>query len=623
MEELDPNFGQELCSTSKAIVRKVLAHPLIQRLKRIKQLGTLSLIHPEIKHTRFEHSEGVMRWATFFVCRLRQTWELYSPAPCPITEEDMLLVVLAGLCHDLGHGPLSHTWEAVTKRIQPGCPLKHNDISADLMTEVFSGTMLENDVPLMQELVKDEPHVKWICNGLPLVLTTIVNNQISGFDVDKIDYLIRDGSAFGCPSFFAIRMKELLSSARVFEGKFIRFPLSKAVDVVRVFATRYVFHVVHYQSPDVVISEEMLIEGLSGIADHPVPNRNVELLKAVRHPQFMEWLDDEMLEVLRNESKQEAEDGGSCYADLYDRVTSRRLYPHLVTLSWESDNVEVSGSQDEMKQELVNDLREIEGLAVVSSAPGFGNGKRDPLERMEFFDDKEEGKKNGPPRPEVIRVGFNEVMPLQLHRSVFQESLLLLADKETRPLDDIKDDLLKVLNKFLPYGRILLRKVVNEKFSASLLTDLSLAFKEYPSKEDKELIKFLKRGEGTRSPRLDVTIPAGRSCSHASAGSDVLREAISCGKRCPAGSDILREAMSCGKRCPAECVKTSAGSVAGNRWRGTATAPCWKFKWTHVNKLTLVWKMFVFAADVSKQQNLLKRVVWSQNAFRWWMAEKR
>ena len=36
-----------------------------------------------------------------------------------ITERDILCVEIAGLCHDLGHGPFSHLWENFVNKARP------------------------------------------------------------------------------------------------------------------------------------------------------------------------------------------------------------------------------------------------------------------------------------------------------------------------------------------------------------------------------------------------------------------------------------------------------------------------------------------------------------------------
>src|SRR5690606_10704766 len=46
-----------------ALEDKVIAHPYVQRLRRIKQLAFLSYVFPGASHTRFEHSLGVMQLA--------------------------------------------------------------------------------------------------------------------------------------------------------------------------------------------------------------------------------------------------------------------------------------------------------------------------------------------------------------------------------------------------------------------------------------------------------------------------------------------------------------------------------------------------------------------------------
>jgi len=50
----------------------------------------------------FQHSLGVAHLAQKFASKLRKD------NPELVDEKDVLCVMLAGLCHDLGHGPYSH-----------------------------------------------------------------------------------------------------------------------------------------------------------------------------------------------------------------------------------------------------------------------------------------------------------------------------------------------------------------------------------------------------------------------------------------------------------------------------------------------------------------------------------
>ena len=80
---------------------EVLDYPQVQRLRRVKQLGFISLIYPGANHSRFEHCIGTMHLAS----KLAEQLEL--------DEHDNELVRMAGLLHDAGHGPFSHVSEAV------------------------------------------------------------------------------------------------------------------------------------------------------------------------------------------------------------------------------------------------------------------------------------------------------------------------------------------------------------------------------------------------------------------------------------------------------------------------------------------------------------------------------
>ena len=83
----------------------------IQRLRRIKQLGLNNLVFPAAEHSRFSHSLGAAHLAVRFSKQVGEAAEQVLGASNQVGPEDVRAMAIAALCHDLGHGPLSHMWE--------------------------------------------------------------------------------------------------------------------------------------------------------------------------------------------------------------------------------------------------------------------------------------------------------------------------------------------------------------------------------------------------------------------------------------------------------------------------------------------------------------------------------
>jgi HD superfamily phosphohydrolase len=148
----------------------IIDSPLFQRLRRISQLGQAELVYPTATHSRFEHSLGVMSVSAKMAHRLR------------LTEAETRLVRLAGLLHDIGHGPFSHTMREWNRSQWTETVITDSEIT-DIIRS--AGCAPEEVLRVIQGTHRD-----------PL-LAHILNGPI---DADQLDYLQRDSYYMGIPA---------------------------------------------------------------------------------------------------------------------------------------------------------------------------------------------------------------------------------------------------------------------------------------------------------------------------------------------------------------------------------------------------------------------------------------
>jgi HD superfamily phosphohydrolase len=150
----------------------LLDSPPVQRLRHVKQLGFSCLVYPGANHTRFEHSLGTMHLATILARHLA-----LDPA-------DVRLIAAAGLLHDIGHGPFSHTTEAFLSEFAGH---DHHQVDHLLAEPALAAGLEEADLDpaAISALVRGEHPLADLIHG--------------DLDADRMDYLQRDAHYTGVP----------------------------------------------------------------------------------------------------------------------------------------------------------------------------------------------------------------------------------------------------------------------------------------------------------------------------------------------------------------------------------------------------------------------------------------
>lgn len=174
--------------------KAILHHPLLTRLRHVRQTGFVVLLDRRASHSRFEHSVGCAYLALQAISALRDS--------CPslnLNESVVRVVVIAALLHDVGHGPYSHVFDKFvssigTSRLGPLADETHERRGARLIDLAFRRpalTLSHEDWTAVMAIICPES-VPWPPH-IPQSLRTIVNTPSPlHLDVDRLDYLQRD-----------------------------------------------------------------------------------------------------------------------------------------------------------------------------------------------------------------------------------------------------------------------------------------------------------------------------------------------------------------------------------------------------------------------------------------------
>jgi HD superfamily phosphohydrolase len=189
----------------EATEQDVIDTPWVQRLRRIPQLQSARWVFPAAEHSRFQHSLGAMHLAGRFAQQLYPSLRAIFPdAPsAPLLEE---LLRMAGLLHDVGHGPFGHFFD---DNFLADYDLTHERMGQRIIREEL-GDIIANlrRSPSGPFQAGERIDPEWICYLMGKAYTQPLETHprwlpflkplLSGvFTADNMDYVLRDSYMCG------------------------------------------------------------------------------------------------------------------------------------------------------------------------------------------------------------------------------------------------------------------------------------------------------------------------------------------------------------------------------------------------------------------------------------------
>jgi HD superfamily phosphohydrolase len=280
--------------------------------KHCLQVGGVYHVFPSACHKRFEHSVGVAYLGRTFIRMLAS-----AQPEVGITESDCLCIEIAGLCHDLGHGIMSHMFDRMfIPRACGACSWEHEHASIAMLDHLIKENDLQRplekagltichvdteeqfaayraqqailgfgdaafpdcDLHFIKELILGDPKeapAGWVWRGAQgrrigaagiskQFLFELVANKRNSVDVDKLDYFSRDCKQLNVAiPFDASRLMRFGRVVTLESGMTtIGYASKEAWNVYQLFSSRYSLHKRAYQHRVARVVETMFTEAL-------------------------------------------------------------------------------------------------------------------------------------------------------------------------------------------------------------------------------------------------------------------------------------------------------------------------------------------------------------------------
>jgi hypothetical protein len=258
----DPIHGSV---TLEGAVLDLVNHPLLQRLWGIKQTGMAHLVFPGAGHSRLEHSLGVL-WVVREMAR-----------GLGLDDKEKRRVELAGLLHDIGHTPFSHSLGSALEEVTG---LDHEEWTVKLINGDLSGGFGKygqgipgyEPTPLPEVLSRHGIKAKDVASLLKKLQrgqrSTYLDEMLHGtIDADRLDYMERDAHYTGV-AHGAIDSSRLMETLRISNGH-LAFAEKGRSAVEGFLVARSLMYATVYYNKTVRIAEAMILSAVERFPRYP------------------------------------------------------------------------------------------------------------------------------------------------------------------------------------------------------------------------------------------------------------------------------------------------------------------------------------------------------------------
>jgi len=280
----------------------IIDNPIFQRLRRIRQLSGAHLTYPSAQHTRFEHSLGVLHIASQAGQALREKG---------ILKQDQIEILrLAGLLHDIGHGPFSHLFEEIIQQKK----ISHEDFGKTIILKSTIGDTLSKngfDKKTITKIAFGDSKYQY--------MNEIVSGALSA---DMMDYLLRDGYFTGAEH-AKIDHKRLTQSLDVHKKK-LALERSALYSFESMMHSRYQMFKAVYFHKTVRAAEVMLLEALRLSDDEfGFTSFNID--------EYTKLTDEYVLSMLLSSKSQKLQRARKFAEDYQNRKLLKCVYERILT----------------------------------------------------------------------------------------------------------------------------------------------------------------------------------------------------------------------------------------------------------------------------------------------------